>query len=82
LARKQQTNREGAKAPSLVIERKLMERISLQLLERRICELTGALNEVQGMKNYVLKMEEQNKKAPEAPKTDTDAVVEPFVERK
>jgi len=45
-----------------------MEGISLQLLERRICEINGMLSEVQSMKDYLLKKQkEEQEKATVAP---------------
>lgn len=57
-----------------------MEGISLQLLERRLCELTGMLNEVQSMKDYLLKKLDEDEKAKTA-QMSIESRLEPFVEK-
>ena len=55
-----------------------MAGITLEILERRICELNGILSEVHGMKAYLLKMEKDEERA----KTPVKETFEPFVEKK
>lgn len=40
-----------------------MDGITLDLLERRICEINGAMNEVQTFKNYLLDQKAKEEKA-------------------
>jgi hypothetical protein len=55
--------------------------ITLEILERRLCELNGILSEVHGMKDYLLKMKRDEEKA-EAAKKPVEEKFEPFVEKK
>lgn len=58
-----------------------MEGISLDLLERRICEITGAMNEVQTFKRFLLEQKAKEEKAAAAAKP-VEGKFEPFVEKK
>jgi len=61
-----------------LFQRRIMAGITLEILERRICELNGILSEMHGMKAYLLKMEKDEERA----KTPVKETFEPFVEKK